>query len=346
MKYSMANNGKDELLSGPSSKEECCAWDAEVVVSGSTSPKSEKRFCEYCGKEIDEEHPYGKGRFCNKRCQLAKTAKKASLAAATKAHEKSQARFHDAVCPACGKTFKTVSSIFCSKFCYRHSSVGKSHAHNEEQNKKISESLKKFYNSHPEMKEHLARKSLEYNERQNNKHYEYQPKVMIKCSVCGRDIKKTKSGMCQDCLRHSEAGLEYLSQKGKTCHERVVAEGRFKGWMTRNITSYAEKFWIDVLNNNGVPYKREHIVQYGEKANDHYFLDFFIEINGKRVDLEIDGKQHKYADRMEHDKIRDERLRNLGYEVYRVEWNSVNNEKGKAAMKQKIDAFLQFIHTE
>jgi very-short-patch-repair endonuclease/rRNA maturation endonuclease Nob1 len=305
---------------------------------------TEKRFCEYCGKEIDEEHPYGKGRFCNKSCQLAKTAKKASLAAAVKAHEKSQAKFHDVVCPACGKTFRTISGKFCSRDCSIHYSGNKSRQLSDESRKKQSESLKKFFESHPEAKERSALAMTKVNERRYDKHYEYQPKVMIKCSVCGKDIKKTKSGMCQDCLRHSEAGLEYLSQKGKKGHEQVVAEGRFKGWMTRNITSYAEKFWIDVLNNNSVPYEREYIVQYGEKANDHYFLDFFIEINGKRVDLEIDGKQHKYADRMEHDKIRDERLRNLGYEVYRVEWNSVNNERGKAAMKQKIDAFLQFIH--
>jgi len=28
--------------------------------------------------------------------------------------------------------------------------------------------------------------------------------------------------------------------------------------------------------------------------------------------------------------------------VYRVKWNSINNEKGKKEMKEKIDAFIDF----
>ena len=30
-------------------------------------------------------------------------------------------------------------------------------------------------------------------------------------------------------------------------------------------------------------------------------------------------------------------------EVYRVEWNEINSEKGKQIMKEKIDKFLNFI---
>lgn len=48
-----------------------------------------------------------------------------------------------------------------------------------------------------------------------------------------------------------------------------------------------------------------------------YFLDFLIEKNGKKIDLEIDGKQHK--DRKDHDKERDEYLTNLGYIIYRID---------------------------
>lgn len=37
------------------------------------------------------------------------------------------------------------------------------------------------------------------------------------------------------------------------------------------------------------------------------------------IDLEIDGKQHKYSENIIHDKIRDEYLISLGYIVYRID---------------------------
>lgn len=69
-------------------------------------------------------------------------------------------------------------------------------------------------------------------------------------------------------------------------------------------------------------------------------MDFIIEKNGIKIDLEIDGKQHKY--RKKHDAIRDEFLTKNGFVVYRIEWNQINNEKGKEEMKNKIDAFIDF----
>lgn len=95
---------------------------------------------------------------------------------------------------------------------------------------------------------------------------------------------------------------------------------------------------MDVLDNNHIEYKREvYINQY------HYFLDFVISINDRIIDLEIDGKQHLTTDAKLHDAIRDERVVNLGYEVYRVLWNEVNTQTGKEKMKEKIDNFIKFI---
>lgn len=70
---------------------------------------------------------------------------------------------------------------------------------------------------------------------------------------------------------------------------------------------------MNVLDNNNISYTRE------DFSTKKYFLDFLIEKNGKKIDLEIDGKQHKYEDRKDHDKERDEYLTGLGYIVYRVE---------------------------
>lgn len=110
--------------------------------------------------------------------------------------------------------------------------------------------------------------------------------------------------------------------------------------MSRNITSYPENFWINVLNNNHIVFTREFKVK--KRCGYYYFLDFFIEHNGYKIDLEIDGQQHKY--RKEHDIKRDEYLTSLNYIVYRIEWNTINTENGKLLMKEKIDNFLNWFN--
>jgi very-short-patch-repair endonuclease len=64
------------------------------------------------------------------------------------------------------------------------------------------------------------------------------------------------------------------------------------------------------------------------------------------MDLEIDGKQHKEPDRLEHDKERDEYITTeLGFIVYRIPWNEVNTEKGRTKMKEKVDKFFEFYNS-
>ena len=122
----------------------------------------------------------------------------------------------------------------------------------------------------------------------------------------------------------------------------MIKNGKHKGWQSRNIISYPEQFWIKVLDNNNIVYQREYKLYY-DNIN-KYFLDFYIEIGDRKIDLEIDGKQHNFEDRKYHDKIRDEYIKSQGIEVYRIKWNSINNEKGKQLMKEKIDKFLEYIN--
>ena len=79
---------------------------------------------------------------------------------------------------------------------------------------------------------------------------------------------------------------------------------------------------MSVLDNHNINYIRE--FHFGK-----YFLDFKIEIGNVLLDLEIDGKQHNSEERILHDKERDNFLKNNGYIVYRISWNSVNNKIGK-----------------
>jgi very-short-patch-repair endonuclease len=88
---------------------------------------------------------------------------------------------------------------------------------------------------------------------------------------------------------------------------------------------------MTVLKNNNIEYKHN-------LKCDKYFIDFGME--KKKIALEIDGKQHKYPDRVLKDKEKDNFLTTSGWKVYRLEWNSINTENGKKLMKEKIDKFL------
>lgn len=153
------------------------------------------------------------------------------------------------------------------------------------------------------------------------------------CSECGKQLSiKNKSGLC---FRHSQIKVhatDEYREKIRQSQLRLVANGTHKGWKSRNIKSYAEKFFETVLNNNNISYDRERYVG-------KYFLDFVI----GDIDLEIDGKQHQYEDRKQSDSIRDEYLRSQGYFVYRIKWNEINSVSGKEMMKDKIDLFLDFV---
>lgn len=97
---------------------------------------------------------------------------------------------------------------------------------------------------------------------------------------------------------------------------------------------------MTVLTNNNILYKFNYTV----KNNKHhwYYLDFYIEINDKKLDLEIDGKQHEWEIRKQHDQKRDQFLTQQGYIVYRIPWNAINSDQGKLLMKDKITKFLNF----
>lgn len=164
------------------------------------------------------------------------------------------------------------------------------------------------------------------------KRYEY----LRVCENCGKDFYTSKKGQkfCSvKCAQNSDTTKEILRSKML----KRISEGTHSGWKSRNIKSYAEKFWEEVLIRNGVKFSRE------DFSTKRYFLDFLIEQNGKRVDLEIDGKQHDYSDRVESDEKRDKFLMENGYVIYRVKWNEINSDEGKSLMKKKISDFFNFL---
>lgn len=165
------------------------------------------------------------------------------------------------------------------------------------------------------------------------------------CSYCNKEFvvsrknnyslskRKTCSDECHSLLR---------SKNSKESVERQIKNGTHKGWQSRNIISYPEKFFITVLNNNNLKYEHNKTIKKIDlgviKDDSNYFLDFYFE--DKKIDLEIDGRQHD--DRIEHDNTRDELLIKNGFKVYRIKWKSINSEKGKEYMKKEINDFLSF----
>lgn len=71
-----------------------------------------------------------------------------------------------------------------------------------------------------------------------------------------------------------------------------------------------------------------------------YFLDFYFA--DKKIDLEIDGKQHQYEERQDSDLTRDLILKKNDIKVYRIKWISINKKEGKDFIRNEINKFLKF----
>lgn len=225
-------------------------------------------------------------------------------------------------CLYCGKIIDY--SHRYKKFCNRSCAASFNNSLrtiSEETKQQISKTLRAHY------KQVMEEKDSRYN-------YDMHKYVLI-CEICGKTFysgKKTSKYCSSKCAMSDPEVIARLRNK----QLQHVKDGTHKGWTSRNISSYPEKFWMSVLDNNNIEYKREVYVG-------GYFLDFVIEKNGKIVDLEIDGGQH--IDRKEHDAKRDIYLESLGYIVYRIDWNSINKDEGKDIMSEKIKGFLNFLYS-
>jgi very-short-patch-repair endonuclease len=143
------------------------------------------------------------------------------------------------------------------------------------------------------------------------------------CASCGRDFLSSKQN------------TKYCSVSCGAKH--MMSTGKIKSWSTRNIKSYPEKFFERVLQNNNLSYEMNKPVTFNGKT---YFLDFYFA--DKNIDLEIDGKQHDYPDRITSDLIRDKILKKNGIKVFRIKWKSINTEDGKNEIRKNIQNFLDF----
>lgn len=264
--------------------------------------------CENCGKEHDG--IYGSGRFCCASCRASYTNKRRGK-----------------------RTKETKQKI--SEGVRKKLLLGTYKPHNQYTNgiskdyiqTTINDLVETNYISNPNMY-HIKNKFV------NKLKYT----ILHTCSECNHNYYGyiTKYGNISVNYCSEECALQHMKNKIKKNIKERIENGTFSGWKTRNIISYAEQFWINVLQNNNINYIKEY------HLNNKYFLDFYIIKNNIKIDLEIDGKQHKYEDRIIHDQIRDEYVKALNILVYRIDWNEIKSDKGSLLMKEKINKFLNW----
>lgn len=122
-----------------------------------------------------------------------------------------------------------------------------------------------------------------------------------------REIQRKKSiGFC-----HSEETKKLLSEKRKKwILENPNKSPYLLSHKSRGET-YAERYFRKWLEKEKIPFEQEYRFKL-------YAFDFLV---NKRIDLEIDGTQHR-NDRciIEHDKRRDNYAKEAGFIVYRISW--------------------------
>lgn len=277
--------------------------------------------CKYCDKELVNQN----NTFCNYSC--AKTYNNKNRIYKIKEKPVLSTK----KCKHCEKIlpFSKKYNTFCDSSCAA-SYNNKNRIISDETKSKITESLFIYYDNVEGLNGYLNR--------------------IKKCKFCDKELTKKQihrynsSIFCSSDCQHKNGMSEETKQKIRNTINEKVKNGTHIGWSSRNIESYPEKFFKQVLKNNNIDYEFNKVIikkNINLDENCNYFLDFYIPL--KNIDLEIDGSQHKY--RIESDEKRDKYLTEYGIKVYRIKWISINNDKGKEYIKNEIDKFLIFYNS-
>jgi len=256
-------------------------------------------------------------------------------------------------CPICNKEFEIILNNrkerkYCSRYCANRPSVGD--RYNKINNEKRYNTYKTYL-----LKKKEEKRLIEEEE----KRLEQKLKIPLSASfhfknrILKNKIRYTHNGkhfkiFCKNC------GKEHITNRSitKFCSAKCVSNFHIKnkthkGWKSRNIISYPEQFFIKVLNKNG--FEGKYKINYpitkkslGINCSSCYFLDFYFpDLN---LDLEIDGKQHNYQERLESDNKRDLTLKENGYKIYRIKWKNINREEGKKYISEEIIKLLDLLN--
>lgn len=128
-------------------------------------------------------------------------------------------------------------------------------------------------------------------------------------------------------------------QKISLSMKKAHAEKRHPGWTHVNADpnrmSYPERCMIQNMKSKGLFDKYTFVIHF---PIGKYFLDFAL-IDFK-IDIEVDGGQHKTEEAILHDKERDLFLVNEGWRVYRISWDELQEKR-----ELVVDELLVFIES-
>jgi very-short-patch-repair endonuclease/predicted nucleic acid-binding Zn ribbon protein len=275
--------------------------------------------CIVCGKEFEK----GIGKCCSWSCQgkfASSQVKTTTCECCGKEvkhsyhkHLESCTRLHqEKTCPKCGKTFKG-DNKFCSRKC----------ANSHEWNLELKEEHSKIMKDSPKVKE--AREKIKEENNKNGK-----GRIFYTCKSCGKELQsfnRNNTGYCYVCYSKSKECSETRSKNTK----KAILEGKLDRWYKSKEGSYAEKWWRSFLEENLIPYE-------WQKREGLYVLDFVLEKNNKKVDFEVDGRQHDWEERKRHDLKREKDLALKGYVTFRTKWRNIK----KFDLDQEKQRFLDF----
>lgn len=215
--------------------------------------------CENCGKEHNGS--YGSGRFCSAHCRRVWNGKRSFEK--RKRTGKFKSPFTDPNFRF--KCKKAVYGTWKCEYCDDHPIF--------ETRRKLKEHKREF---HPIPKGSSWNKGLT---KETDKRVAKIGETYSKRIKNGEIVPSFKG------KHHTEESKKKMSEIAK----KGFIQGIRKGWKSRTIISFPEKFWRMVLDNNNISY----IVNFpvsrkslGDNSSKSYFLDFKISNN---IDLEIDG---------------------------------------------------------
>lgn len=161
------------------------------------------------------------------------------------------------------------------------------------------------------------------------------------CVICNSNISvRNKNNICINCLRTTKYGKNLLHDFAIKANETKSKNGYTPKWLDNYTVPKSERFWTKILNMFHISYEREVPVKH---INTNYMLDFYIEINDIKIDLEIDGSYHNQKNMIVHDLERDNFLKSQGFIIYRIPWKSSKSKTWKRELKQYVYDFVNYL---